>query len=204
VTDQLPPSTELSLLDWRRRISELYVGIRADSNPSGAWRNWCDTRRQLFTSHPQSPLPPERRQVTPAYFDYDPRARVAGRVRPAELVETRLPGSGSETFAARRFATVEFDLMGEPRRLDLFWLLDYAGGLFLPFRDLTTGVETYAGGRYLLDTAKGADLGGDGESLILDFNFSYQPSCSYDPWWSCPLSPPGGALSVPVLAGERL
>jgi uncharacterized protein (DUF1684 family) len=204
VTGQLSPSTELSLLDWRRRISELYVAIRADENPGRAWRIWCDTRQRLFASHPQSPLPPGRRQMTPAYLDYDPRARVAGRVRPAELVETRLPGSGSETFAARRFANVEFDLMGEPCRLDLFWLLDYAGGLFLPFRDLTTGVETYAGGRYLLDTAKGADLGGDGESLVLDFNFSYQPSCSYDPRWSCPLSPPGGALSVPVLAGERL
>ena len=89
-------------------------------------------------------------------------------------------------------------------RLEVYWLAEYSGGVFLPFRDATGADETYGGGRYLLDTAKGADLGSaaDGE-LILDFNFAYNPSCHYDPRWNCPLSPAANRLPVRIEAGER-
>ena len=82
----------------------------------------------------------------------------------------------------------------------------YAGGLFVPFRDATNGTETYGAGRYLLDAAKSADLGGDParRTLMCDFNFSYQPSCAFDPQWACPLAPPENRLDVPVRAGERI
>ena len=67
----------------------------------------------------------------------------------------------------------------------------------MPFADATSGSETYGAGRYLLDTVKGADLGEQDGLLVLDFNFAYQPSCSYDPRWACPLGaagePAGGA-----------
>ncbi|HUG86614.1 MAG TPA: DUF1684 domain-containing protein, partial [Euzebya sp.] len=78
-------------------------------------------------------------------------------------------------------------------------------GLFLPFTDATSGASTYGGGRYLLDTAKGADLGRleDGR-LILDFNYAYHPSCAWDAAWSCPLPPPDNRVDVEVSAGERL
>ena len=72
----------------------------------------------------------------------------------------------------------------------------------LPFRDATAGSETYGAGRYLLDTVKGADLGSRGERLILDFNFAYNPSCSYDSRWACPLAPPANRLDVEIKAGE--
>jgi len=87
--------------------------------------------------------------------------------------------------------------------LDVFWLDAYGGGVFLPFRDATAGERTYEGGRYLLDTIKGADLGmtADGR-LILDFNFAYHPSCHYAPRWSCPLAPPGNTLDAPIPVGE--
>ena len=74
--------------------------------------------------------------------------------------------------------------------------------MFLPFRDATSGKSTYGGGRYLLDTAKGADLGGDGATLRLDFNFAYHPSCHYDPQWVCPLAPLSNRLTVAIEAGE--
>ena len=74
----------------------------------------------------------------------------------------------------------------------------------MPFRDATAGSSTYGAGRYLLDTAKGADLGLDGGLLVLDFNFSYHPSCRYDPAWQCPLAPPQNVLAVAIEAGERL
>jgi uncharacterized protein (DUF1684 family) len=80
----------------------------------------------------------------------------------------------------------------------------------VPFRDRTAGVSTYGAGRYLIDTVKGADLGGDVDlttgvgSLVLDFNFAYHPSCAYDPAWVCPLAQPGNVLDVEVPVGESL
>ena len=88
----------------------------------------------------------------------------------------------------------------------MFWLREYSGGIFVPFRDATNGTETYGGGRYLLDTAKGADLGGDADrgTIVIDFNFAYQPSCAFDPRWSCPLAPPENRLDIAIRAGERI
>ena len=88
--------------------------------------------------------------------------------------------------------------------LTAYWLQEYGGGVFLPFRDATAGSGTYGGGRYLLDTAKGADLGSSGDRVVLDFNFAYHPSCVHDPRWSCPLAPTDNALTMTVNAGERL
>jgi uncharacterized protein (DUF1684 family) len=75
--------------------------------------------------------------------------------------------------------------------------------LFLPFRDATNGTSTYGGGRYLLDTAKGADLGSVGDALVVDFNYAYHPSCFHSARWTCPLAPPRNTLAVAVEAGER-
>ena len=75
--------------------------------------------------------------------------------------------------------------------------------MFLPFADATGGTETFAGGRYLLDTIKGADLGRAGERILLDFNFAYNPSCAYSERWTCPLPPPSNRLSEAVRAGEQ-
>ena len=87
--------------------------------------------------------------------------------------------------------------------LDVFWLDAYGGGIFVPFRDGTAGQETYGGGRYLLDTVKGADLGADDAGrLVLDFNFAYHPSCHYAPTWSCPLAPPDNRLEARIPVGE--
>jgi pimeloyl-ACP methyl ester carboxylesterase len=114
----------------------------------------------------------------------------------------------------RRFETttdtdgvVVFDRVGvlhlpEVRDLDAWWLASYGGGLFVPVKDALAGTETYAGGRYVLDTAKGADLGGGDGRLVVDFNFAYNPSCAYDPAWACPLAPPGNVVAVPLRAGE--
>jgi uncharacterized protein (DUF1684 family) len=114
-----------------------------------------------------------------------------------------LPTAPGELTRIRQIGWVALpDTGGE--RLALWWLEQYGGGLFLPFRDATAGSATYGAGRYLLDTAKGADLGVEGDLLVLDFNFSYHPSCRYDPAWQCPLAPPQNVVSVAIEAGERL
>jgi hypothetical protein len=195
----------LDLLDWRRRIAALYAEVRAARDPEKAWWSWRRMRDELFTSHPQSPLPEEARGgfAGAAYSEYDPRYRVAAEIEPAEAERIQLPGSAGATFGATRFARASFSLGDEELALGLYWLDGYAGGLFVSFRDETSGKETYGAGRYLLDTVKGADLGGEGAALVLDFNFAYNPSCSYDPRWACPLAPPDNRLSVAVRAGER-
>jgi hypothetical protein len=86
--------------------------------------------------------------------------------------------------------------------LDVWWLASYGGGLFVPVRDALAGTLTYGGGRYLIDTAKGADLGGDGRWLVTDLNFAYNPSCAYDPAWACPLAQPSNTVAVALRAGE--
>jgi uncharacterized protein (DUF1684 family) len=196
----------LELADWRRQVSELYVAIRLESDPVAAWTRWRDVRDRLFRSHPQSPVPASERgdATAPAYYGYDPALRTIAAVDDADGATFELPGSTSGHVTAERAGTAHCTLRGEHLSLSMFWLLDYSGGFFLSFRDATNGTETYGAGRYLLDTAKGADLGTDGASrLILDFNFSYQPSCSYDPQWSCPLPPRENWLSIPIRAGER-
>jgi hypothetical protein len=111
---------------------------------------------------------------------------------------------GEQSFTRIGFLEVPFK--AGRRRLGLYWMAGYAGGLFLPFRDATNGTETYGAGRYLLDAAKSADLGSgrSSDSLILDFNFAFQPSCAFDPKWACPLSPPENRLDIRIEAGERL
>jgi uncharacterized protein (DUF1684 family) len=182
---------ELDLLDWKRRIFELYAEVRA-SAPHAGWDRWRAVRAELFRDHPQSPSPGYTRL---AYYDYDPELRLLADVEPAEEQRVEIDG-----FPFRRFATARCDLGA----LELYWLEGYGGGVFLPFADATSGSETYGAGRYLLDTVKGSDLGSEDGRLVLDFNFAYNPSCSYDDAWACPLCPPANRLAVPIRAGERL
>jgi uncharacterized protein len=137
------------------------------------------------------------------YFDHDPEARVLAEVAPADPETVVIEGSAEGRFEATRFARARFELFGEPHSLSLYWLEGYGGGLFLSFRDATSGRESYGACRYLLDTVKGADLGMEERRVVLDFNFAYNPSCFYDPRWVCPLAPPDNRLPVAVRAGER-
>jgi hypothetical protein len=187
-------------------VFALYAEVRSSADPAGAWQHWRAVRDDLFRGHPQSPLPEEARASFGGvpYFDYDPSLRVLAAIEPAEVAETQIGSSGEEAIAFRRFARARFELGGNELALELYWLTAYGGGVFVPFRDGTSGSETYGGGRYVLDTVKGSDLGMDAERLVLDFNFAYNPSCSYDPRWVCPLSPPANRLPVEVHAGERM
>jgi uncharacterized protein len=196
---------ELELLDWKRQVFAAYAEVRASDDHEGAWREWRHARDRLFREHPQSPLPAEERAAFGglAYFDYDPALRVHGKVTPGDDTVREVAASGGDVVRFRRFGSVRFELEGSPHELAVFWLDAYGGGVFLPFTDGTSGSDTYGGGRYVLDTVKGADLGEEDGWLVLDFNFAYNPSCAYDPRWVCPLSPPENRLPVAVRAGEQ-
>lgn len=194
----------LSLLDWRRQVHALYADVRATPDPATAHETWRLGRDRLLASHPDTPLLPEDRPgftgvpVAP----YDPALRfeaaVDGEVEPLRF---DVPTATDGVVPFERIGVVRLDGLGS---LDVWWLGSYGGGVFLPVRDGLAGTETYGGGRYLLDTVKGSDLGGDVRDglLVVDLNFAYNPSCAYDPAWVCPLAPAGNRLAAPVRGGE--
>jgi uncharacterized protein (DUF1684 family) len=194
----------VTLLDWRRRVSDLYSAVRAElpRDARAAHALWRSTRDELFRTHSQSPLPAAERKTFTGlpYYEYDPRFAKRGKIRalPEERYDVGTSDGGVIPFV--RFGAVDLDVGS----LEIFWLDAYSGGVFLPFRDATANKTTYGGGRYLLDTAKSADLGSNGDEMVLDFNFAYHPSCRYDPKWVCPLAPVGNRLQVAIEAGERM
>jgi uncharacterized protein (DUF1684 family) len=109
----------------------------------------------------------------------------------------------------RRAFHLGFELGGSRESLTVFWLVGYGGGLFLPFRDATSGHETYGGGRYLFDTIKNTyglalELEAGSGEVTIDFNYAYNPSCAYDARWACPLAPRENWLAGAVTAGEKV
>jgi uncharacterized protein (DUF1684 family) len=212
------PTEWLELADWRRRVSDLYGAVRdlAPRDHAAALELWRTTRERLYREHPQSPLPPPARADFRAlHYDADPAMRfelpvVADDVEADGADEpqapVQLPISAGGTMSFSRIGHVEIPFPAGSRRLGVFWMAGYAGGLFVPFRDATNGAETYGAGRYAIDAAKSADLGGDLErgTIVLDFNFAFHPSCAFDPQWACPLAPAENRLDIPIRAGERL
>lgn len=197
-----------ALADWRRRVSEMYGGIRSVPNHAAqAWAGWRNVRDDLMKTHPMSPFTTDERAAFDAlpYFDYDTDYRF--------LVETRTPGDRTpEAIELMDDGTVVIEPALETvgladklgAELTIYWITGYGGGLFLPFGDATNGETTFGGGRYLLDSIKGADLGQiDDDRMVLDFNFAYNPSCAYSPRWSCPLAPARNTLPGAVIAGEK-
>ena len=194
----------LDLADYRRRVAQMYLA--EPTAGAAGWRAFRQARDQLFREHPQSALEPADRAalVTLPFFDYDDRYRIQATVVPARDDEELAIDTGGEdgVLRYRRIARLR-TAVGQ---LTLFWLTGYGGGLFLPFRDQTAGAETYGGGRYLADTAKGTFGRGfvaHHERVVLDFNYAYNPSCAYSPRYACPLAPRENWLAVPIRAGEQ-
>ena len=195
------------LADYRRGVAGIYAAVRDTTlDPAETCRRFRAGRDNLFRTHPQSALTPKRRASFAglSYFDYNPAYRfllpVDAAVEPL-VVEADLGDDG--LLRLQRFGRVHFELTGQNLSLSLYWIMGYGGGIFLPFRDLTNDHETYGGGRYLLDTIKHADLGRHDGRLVIDFNYAYNPSCSYDSRWVCPLAPAENRLEVRVEAGEK-
>lgn len=200
-------AASLRLGDYRHRVAEAYAVAREPGlEPELRWRRFRSLRDALFASHPASPLAAtDRERFTGLpFYPYDPTSRVLARAEDAIGDPFSIELGEDGTLRLAPIANLFIELQGAALRLALYQLLDYGGGLFLPFRDATSGSATYGGGRYLLDTRKHADLGVEDGRLVLDFNFAYHPSCVYDPRWVCPLAPRDNWLGPEIRAGERL
>ncbi|MHA7133722.1 DUF1684 domain-containing protein [Oerskovia turbata] len=206
--------TELHVVDWRRRVHALYSRVRdvAAEDPAAAHAYWVAARDDLFAEHPASPLLPEDRASFTGLpvGPYDPAMRFEAPLSPdpargtPDAARLDVPTGTDGVVPFERVGRLDLPGLGS---LDVWALRSYGGGLFVPVKDRSPA--TYGGGRYLLDTVKGADLGSasrpgpDGDApLVVDLNFAYNPSCAYDPAWACPLAPPGNTLAVELGCGE--
>ncbi len=210
-----PAATELAVAHWRLRVQTLYAHVRAlaavgPEGPARAHAAWIEARNTLFATHPASPIPARSR---PGFRGlrvgaYDPGLRF--EVEPTPALDR--PGPDyldvpTGTDGVVPFSRVGVVVLPGVGALDVWALRSYAGGLFLPVAD--PGPDTFGGGRYVLDTVKGADLGqvsaaDGGPRLVVDLNFAYHPSCAYDPAWACPLAPAGNRLDLPLTCGELM
>ncbi len=191
----------LDVADWRRRVFALYQQVRENPDAAAAHRDWVTGRDALFARHPSTPLLPEHRDDFGGLpvAEYDPAWRFELELEPTEEQRLEVETGTDGVVPFERIGVVRVPDVGT---LDVWRLASYGGGLFLPVKDPSP--DTYGGGRYLLDTVKGADLGGGPGRLVVDLNFAYHPSCAYDPRWSCPLAPEGNRVPAPVAAGEQL
>jgi hypothetical protein len=192
----------LSLLGWRRAVAQMYAEVRANPDPRDAHAFWRASRDHLFASHPDSPLSASEQasfeglRVAPYEPSFRFVAAVDNDVAPAEF------SAETGTDGLVRFHRIGVVALAGVGSLDVWWLEAYGGGVFVPIRDDWASSGNYGGGRYVIDTVKGADLGGDNDALVVDLNFAYNPSCAYDPAWACPLPPAGNVVATAVTVGE--
>jgi uncharacterized protein (DUF1684 family) len=171
------------------------------------WRDQLRSHREqkdeFFGEHRQSPIPPEDRDDFEGldYFDPDPGYRVTATVEvhdQPDPVEMDVSAGMPQRYL--RVATLHFELHGEDHELAVYQQ-EGQDGLFVPFRDKTTGQQTYEDGRYMEFETEG-DLE-DGDEMMLDFNLAYSPFCAYSDTFACPLPPEENWLEVEILAGEK-
>jgi len=196
----------LDTVSWRRAIFRLYEKVRRATDLEAAHDLWRRERDRLFLEHPASPLlPADRERFTGLRVKpYDRAWRFECVIEDAPPASLDVPTGTDGVVPFERIGLVDVPGVGP---LDVWRLRSYGGGLFVPVRDALSRAEggTYGGGRYLLDTVKGADLGPGRApgSIVIDFNFAYNPSCAYDPAWACPLAPAGNVVDVEIPVGER-
>lgn len=159
--------------------------------------------RFFATSH-HSPLAHDARHGFTGlpYFDPNPALDLRAPVHAPEDTEPfTIQTSTGAAQVWRRWGVVTFAVDGVTTTVTMLQR-DGQDGFFVPFRDATSGTESYPAGRYI-------DLEPDAVdrttwTVHLDFNYAYSPSCAYDDRFSCPLPPPENWLQVPIRAGEKV
>jgi uncharacterized protein (DUF1684 family) len=160
------------------------------------------SKDEAFKSGSDSPVPENRRaELLPlAYFPIDPDYKTAAALSPSnDTTVLQVPTSTGGIRQMRRVGSLEFGLKAQTLKLTAFVEVGAPdlNHLFVPFMDLTSGTETYPGGRYL-------DLDRNATGIYeIDFNRAYFPYCYYSPTYECPYPPPENRLKTPIRAGER-
>ena len=183
--------SELDKGKWQKEIKQL----RAEKD------EWMRTS-------PYSPIPHEIRHDMKGldYFPPDARYRFVLRLsvypNPERL---RMATSKGQERDYLRYGSFEFEIEGKTQRLQVYKavpahqreIIDGVESLFVPFRDTTSGKESYGAARYI-------DLEMSSSGVyVLDFNLAYNPYCAYSEDYVCPFPPPENWMKVPIMAGEK-
>ncbi|WP_436929120.1 DUF1684 domain-containing protein [Halosimplex halobium] len=159
---------------------------------------------EFLAEHPQSPIPPEERDDFDGldYFEPDPDYRVDATVTVHDQPDpVEMETSDGRTVRYERVVTFAFELDGESFELHGYRQQPDDDSIFVPFRDKTTGQETYDGGRYMeLEPDRELE---DGDEVTIDFNLAYSPFCAFSDTFSCPYPPEENWLETTIEAGER-
>ncbi len=152
---------------------------------------------RFFRASPYSPLEDRSSFTGLNYYPPDPAWRFELPLQAAEQVEElTIQTSTGDAQTYYRAGTIEFEVEGQAARLAVY-KSPHHDEPFIPFRDTTSGQETYGAGRYL----EPVELAGG--KLLVDFNLAYNPYCAYSEHYSCPLPPLENWLKVPIRAGEK-
>ncbi|MBA3724222.1 MAG: DUF1684 domain-containing protein [Candidatus Levybacteria bacterium] len=201
------------LYDYRQRVFLMYKKrnslLQQGASHAAILKEFREEKDELFASHPQSALDNDQRTKFKglSYFPYS-----KDLVFEAEVIEippraVTVPKNPYEAMTMTSIAQVTFAIAGQPATLSIYWIDVYGGGLFLPFHDGTSPDISYGAGRYLFDTIKGSSFlestRNGKNTIILDFNYAYNPSCAYNPLWVCPLAPVENRITPRIEAGEK-
>lgn len=137
------------------------------------------------------------------YFDFDSTYQIEAVFIKKKGRRFEMPTSTERLPVYRRYGIIQFEINGKPYELEVYQNMalrkkkEYKDYLFIPFRDRTSRIETYGGGRYLdVRIPKG-------KTLLVDFNLAYNPYCAYSYRYSCPIPPEINTLEVRIPAGEK-
>ena len=158
----------------------------------------------FFSIHPQSPIPLEEREKFKELDYYPPDPDYKFKLKLHEHPKkktTKMSYTKGEEQQFIRWGEFRFKIDGQQQMLQAYKSNPEEERLFVPFRDATSGKETYGAGRYL-DLEPERDLTADGK-WVLDFNKAYNPWCVYSENYTCPFVPPENWLEVPIHAGEK-
>lgn len=153
---------------------------------------------EFFGRDHQSPLTADQQRNFHglAYFPENPSLVIKAKIdRGVEPKIIRMQTTKGEEQTYRPYGVVRFQVDGKDTQVTLY-ASENSHELFLPFRDATSGKESYGAGRYL-------DLHAHGDEIVIDFNYAYNPYCAYNPDWNCPLPPSENWLKIPIRAGEQ-
>ena len=154
----------------------------------------------FFRTHPHSPIPwgVRGRMKGLEYFPIDPtyrfRVKLVRYPKPEPVVLATSKGVPRNMVKSGYF---EFTIGGQTRRLQVYRSLEPDASLFVPFRDATSGVESYGAARYLDIEERPSD------DYVLDFNLAYNPYCAYSNDYVCPFPPRENWLDIAIRAGEK-
>jgi hypothetical protein len=184
-------------LDTRYEVEYPHLRVVATAMDTETLVRDRNDKDEFFRISPHSPIPGQEQVAFGglAYFDPNPDLVFTVEPEPVEPSQVTIETTTGDSRTYRRVATA--NVVIDDTEVSLALYSTGHDGLFLPFRDATSGRETYGAGRYL-----DVDPNEDG-TITIDFNYAYAPFCAYSAQYSCALPPQENWMTVAVEAGER-